>query len=103
MAESTRVGGASGSGAPQPFGTGFDGREGDQDDHSRAVGVRKECGDRSTCHRVALELINHWPPYKQLRQQFAGTRRDEELHQPPKCKATTPDSSLSLSDGDGRP
>ena len=49
-------------------------------------------------HRVSLQLIKEWQPFKDLRQHFANTRRMEQLqlHAPQKITATVADSALRV-------
>jgi hypothetical protein len=49
-------------------------------------------------HRVSLQLIQEWQPFKDLRQHFANNRRMEQLqlHAPQKITATVADSALRV-------
>ena len=49
-------------------------------------------------HRISLQLIEEWKPFKDLRQRFANTRRMEQLqlHAPQKITATVADSALRV-------
>ena len=49
-------------------------------------------------HRVSLQLIEEWQPFKDLRQRFANTRRMEQLqlHAPQKITATVAESALRV-------
>ena len=48
--------------------------------------------------RLTRQLTAHWPPFKALRQRYAGTRFEEQrmLHMPQKHKATVSDSTLRM-------
>jgi hypothetical protein len=48
--------------------------------------------------RLTQQLTKQWPQFKALRQQYAGTRFEEQrqLHLPQKHKATVPESTLRV-------